>query len=229
MIRKIICIDENKCIGCGLCAHACQEGAIGMVDGKARLLREDYCDGLGNCLPACPTNAITFVEREAPAFDEAAVRASQQKAAQTAQGGCPGQKIRQFNTRELAEGAPGASQLHQWPCQLRLAPVSAPYFAGAELLVAADCTAFAYAAIHRDFMRGRITLIGCPKLDDADYADKLTEILSRNDIRSVTVLRMEVPCCGGLEHAAVTALKNSGKFIPWQVVTFSIDGRILDR
>lgn len=229
MIRKIICIDENKCIGCGLCAHACQEGAIGMVDGKARLLREDYCDGLGNCLPACPSNAITFVEREAPAFDEAAVRASQQKAAQTAQDGCPGQKIRQFNTREPADGAPGASQLRQWPCQLRLAPVSAPYFAGAELLIAADCTAFAYAAIHRDFMRGRITLIGCPKLDDADYADKLTEILSRNDIRSVTVLRMEVPCCGGLEQAAVTALKNSGKFIPWQVVTFSIDGRILDR
>jgi len=224
MIRKIICIDENKCIGCGLCAHACQEGAIGMVDGKARLLREDYCDGLGNCLPACPTNAITFVEREAPAFDEAAVRASQQKAAQTAQGGCPGQKIRQFNTREPAEDAPSASQLRQWPCQLRLAPASAPYFAGAELLIAADCTAFAYAAIHRDFMRGRITLIGCPKLDDADYADKLTEILSRNDIRSVTVLRMEVPCCGGLEHAARKAVERSGKHIPLDVTIVSIDG-----
>lgn len=224
MIRKIICIDENKCIGCGLCAHACQEGAIGMVDGKARLLREDYCDGLGNCLPACPTNAITFVEREAPAFDEAAVRASQQKAAQTAQGGCPGQKIRQFNTREPAEDAPSASQLRQWPCQLRLAPVSAPYFAGAELLIAADCTAFAYAAIHRDFMRGRITLIGCPKLDDADYADKLTGILSRNDIRSVTVLRMEVPCCGGLERAARKAVERSGKHIPLDVTIVSIDG-----
>lgn len=224
MIRKIICIDENKCIGCGLCAHACQEGAIGMVDGKARLLREDYCDGLGNCLPACPTNAITFVEREASAFDEAAVRASQQKGTQPTQGGCPGQKIRQFNTREPAEGAPGASQLHQWPCQLRLAPVSAPYFAGAELLVAADCTAFAYAAIHRDFMRGRITLIGCPKLDDADYADKLTEILSRNDIRSVTVLCMEVPCCGGLEHAARKAVERRGKHIPLDVTIVSIDG-----
>ena len=224
MIRKIICIDENKCIGCGLCPHACQEGAIGMVDGKARLLREDYCDGLGNCLPACPTNAITFVEREAPAFDEAAVRASQQKAAQPTQGGCPGQKIRQFNTREPAEDVPSASQLRQWPCQLRLAPVSAPYFAGAELLIAADCTAFAYAAIHRDFMRGRITLIGCPKLDDADYADKLTEILSRNDIRSVTVLRMEVPCCGGLEHAARKAVERSGKHIPFDVTIISIDG-----
>ncbi len=224
MIRKIICIDEDKCIGCGLCAHACQEGAIGMVDGKARLLREDYCDGLGNCLPACPTNAITFVEREAPAFDEAAVRASQQKAARPAQGGCPGQKIRQFNTREPAEGSPSASQLRQWPCQLRLAPVSAPYFAGAELLIAADCTAFAYAAIHRDFMRGRITLIGCPKLDDADYADKLTEILRRNDIRSVSVLRMEVPCCGGLEHAARKALERSGKALPFDVTIVSIDG-----
>ena len=179
---------------------------------------------MGNCLPACPTNAITFVEREAPAFDEAAVRASQQKAAQTAQGGCPGQKIRQFNTREPAEGAPGASQLRQWPCQLRLAPVSAPYFAGAELLIAADCTAFAYAAIHRDFMRGRITLIGCPKLDDADYADKLTEILSCNDIRSVTVLRMEVPCCGGLEHAARKAVERSGKHIPLDVTIVSVDG-----
>ena len=224
MIRKIICIDEDKCIGCGLCAHACQEGAIGMVDGKARLLREDYCDGLGNCLPACPTNAISFVEREAPAFDEAAVRASQQKAAQPAEGGCPGKKIRQFNTREPGEGAACASQLRQWPCQLRLAPVSAPYFDGAELLIAADCTAFAYAAIHQDFMRGRITLIGCPKLDDADYADKLTEILKRNDIRSVTVLRMEVPCCGGLEHAVRKTLERSGKDIPLAVTIVSIDG-----
>ena len=224
MIRRIINIDEEKCNGCGACVSACHEEAIKLVNGKAKLMRDDYCDGLGNCLPACPTNAITFVEREAPAFDEAAVRASQQKAAQTAQGGCPGQKIRQFNTREPAEGAPGASQLRQWPCQLRLAPVSAPYFAGAELLIAADCTAFAYAAIHRDFMRGRITLIGCPKLDDADYADKLTEILSRNDIRSVTVLRMEVPCCGGLEHAARKAVERSGKHIPLDVTIVSIDG-----
>ena len=228
MIRKIICIDENKCIGCGLCAHACQEGAIGMVDGKARLLREDYCDGLGNCLPACPTNAITFVEREAPAFDEAAVRASQQKAAQTAQGGCPGQKIRQFNTREPAEGAPGASQLRQWPCQLRLAPVSAPWLNGARLLVAADCTAYAYANFHQDFIKGRVTLVGCPKLDGVDYAEKLSQILRSNDIRSVTVARMEVPCCGGLENAVKKALRNSGKLIPWNVVTISTDGRILE-
>lgn len=226
MVRRVIEIDRDRCNGCGACANACQEGAIGMVDGKAVLLRDDYCDGLGNCLPHCPTNAITFVEREAPAFDEAAVRASQQKAARPAQGGCPGQKIRQFNTREPAEGAPSASQLRQWPCQLRLAPVSASYFAGAELLIAADCTAFAYAAIHRDFMRGRITLIGCPKLDDADYADKLTEILRRNDIRSVSVLRMEVPCCGGLEHAARTALAASGKALPLRVVTVRTNGTL---
>lgn len=227
MIRKIICIDENKCIGCGLCAHACQEGAIGMVDGKARLLREDYCDGLGNCLPVCPTNAITFVEREAPAFDEAAVRASQQKAVQTAQGGCPGQKIRQFNTREPAEGAPGASQLRQWPCQLRLAPVSAPYFAGAELLIAADCTAFAYANIHQEFMAGKITLIGCTKLDNVDYSEKLAQIIAANTIKSVNVLRMEVPCCGALERAVSTAIKKSGKNIPVSTTIISTDGRIL--
>ena len=226
MIRKIIQIDTDKCNGCGACANACHEGAIAMVNGKAKLMRDDYCDGFGDCLPHCPTGAITFVEREAPAFDEAAVRASQQKAARPAQGGCPGQKIRQFNTREPAEGAPSASQLRQWPCQLRLAPVSAPYFAGAELLIAADCTAFAYAAIHRDFMRGRITLIGCPKLDEGDYTEKLTEIIRCNDIREVTIVRMEVPCCGGLQRAAETALRESGKFLPWQVVTLGRDGTI---
>ena len=198
-----------------------------MVDGKARLLREDYCDGLGNCLPACPTNAITFVEREAPAFDEAAVRASQQKAAQTAQGGCPGQKIRQFNTREPAEDAPSASQLRQWPCQLRLAPVSAPYFAGADLLIAADCAAYSYAAFHRDFIRGHVTLVGCPKLDGVDYSEKLEQILRQHDIRSVTVARMEVPCCGGLELAVRRALEASGKQIPCHVATIAIDGRLL--
>ena len=194
MIRKIIEIQEEKCNGCGLCASACHEGAIGMVDGKARLLREDYCDGLGDCLPQCPTGAITFVEREAAPYDEA-----------------------------------GISRLRQWPCQIKLVPVNAPYFHKAKLLIAADCTAYTYADFHRDFMKGKITLIGCPKLDGADYSEKLTEIIKNNDIRSVTILRMEVPCCGGLEHAAVTALKNSGKFIPWNVVTFSVDGRILDR
>ncbi len=229
MIRKIIHIDEEKCIGCGLCANACQEGAIGMVDGKARLLREDYCDGLGNCLPACPTNAITFVEREAAAFDEAAAKANQQKkdAPAASEEGCPGKKIRQFNTREPADGAVGTSQLRQWPCQLRLAPTSAAYFSGADLLIAADCTAFAYAAIHRDFMHGKITLIGCPKLDDADYAEKLTEIIAGNNIHSITVLRMEVPCCGGLEFAARKALERSGKDLPFRVTVISIDGKVI--
>lgn len=193
MIRKIIEIQEEKCNGCGLCASACHEGAIGMVDGKARLLREDYCDGLGDCLPQCPTGAITFVEREAAPYDEA-----------------------------------GISRLRQWPCQIKLVPVNAPYFHKAKLLIAADCTAYAYADFHRDFMKGKITLIGCPKLDGADYSKKLTEIIKNNDIRSVTILRMEVPCCGGLEMAVKKALQNSGKFLPWQVVTISTEGQILD-
>lgn len=193
MIRKIIEIQEEKCNGCGLCASACHEGAIGMVDGKARLLREDYCDGLGDCLPQCPTGAITFVEREAAPYDEA-----------------------------------GISRLRQWPCQIKLVPVNAPYFHKAKLLLAADCTAYAYADFHRDFMKGKITLIGCPKLDGADYSEKLTEIIKNNDIRSVTILRMEVPCCGGLEMAVKKALQNSGKFLPWQVVTISTEGQILD-
>ena len=232
MIRKIIHIDEEKCNGCGACAAACHEGAIGMVDGKARLLRDDYCDGLGDCLPACPTGAITFVEREAAAYDEAAVKANQAAKAAPVHSGCPGAQARQMRrTAEAAPAAPSASepsQLGQWPCQIKLAPVNAPWFDGAKLLVAADCAAYAYASMHRDFMRGKITLIGCPKLDGVDYSEKLTEIIRQNDIQSVTVVRMEVPCCGGLELAVKKALQASGKFIPWQVVTLSVDGRVLD-
>lgn len=207
MIRRIIEIDEDKCNGCGACAAACHEGAIGMVDGKAKLLRDDYCDGLGDCLPTCPTGAIRFVEREAAAYDEQAVLENQKKA---------------------APAGIQPSQLAQWPCQIKLVPVNAPYFQGAKLLIAADCTAYAYANVHQEFMRGKVTIIGCPKLDDVDYSEKLTQILENNDIKSVTILRMEVPCCGGLEMAAKKALKGSGKFIPWQVVTISIDGKILD-
>ena len=234
MVRKIIHIDEEKCVGCGACAEACHEGAIGMVNGKAKLLREDYCDGLGDCLPACPTDAISFEEREAPAYDAAAVAASRRAQAAPGhgeEGGCPGHRFRALQTE--AAPAPAAkegrpSRLAQWPCQIRLLPASAPCFQGAKLLVAADCTAYAYASIHEDFMRGRTTVIGCPKLDDTDYSEKLTEILKNNEILSVTVLRMEVPCCGGLEHAVKTALQRSGKTVPWQVVTISADGRILD-
>ena len=244
MIRKIIQIDEELCNGCGACANACHEGAIQMIDGKAKLIRDDYCDGLGNCLPACPTGAITFVEREAAAYDEKAVeehqkrleeqkhRASERPVFQ----GCPGSRMRTMaqenpaDGKETAGGASGrvSSRLGQWPCQIKLVPVNAPYFNGAKLLIAADCTAYAYANMHEEFMKGKITIIGCPKLDDIDYSEKLQQIIEHNDIQSVTVVRMEVPCCGGLEHAAVTALKNSGKFIPWQVVTISIDGKILD-
>ena len=236
MIRKIIHIDEEKCNGCGACVTACHEGAIGLVNGKARLMRDDYCDGFGDCLPGCPTGAITFEEREAAAYDEAAVLENKQKKAaaqQPAFHGCPGSQMHRFarETAPAEQAAPAAmpSQLGQWPCQIKLVPVNAPYFDGAKLLIAADCTAYAYANIHQEFMKGKITLIGCPKLDEGDYSEKLTAIISQNNIQSVTVLRMEVPCCGGLEQAAIKALKNSGKFLPWQVVTFSVDGRILDR
>ena len=236
MIRKIIQIDEEKCNGCGACADACHEGAIGMVNGKAKLLRDDYCDGLGDCLPTCPTGAISFVEREAAAYDEKAVQEHMQKKnAQTitsagSHTGCPGSRMQQFKRQETASPIPAQvnSQLGQWPCQIKLVPVSAPYFNGAKLLIAADCSAYAYARIHDDFMRGKITLIGCPKLDSIDYSEKLTQIIQSNDIQSVTVVRMEVPCCGGLEMAAKKALQASGKFIPWQVVTISVDGRILE-
>lgn len=238
MIRKIIQIDEEKCNGCGACASACHEGAIGMVNGKAKLLRDDYCDGLGNCLPACPTGAISFVEREAAAYDEKAVQErlkqnAMQHSSDSIHTGCPGSRMQRIDHAD-ADKTPvrpvsqSCSQLGQWPCQIKLVPVNAPYFDGAKLLIAADCTAYAYAGMHEDFMRGKITIIGCPKLDSVDYSEKLTQIIQNNNIQSVTIVRMEVPCCGGLEAAAKAALKASGKFIPWQVVTISIDGRILD-
>lgn len=231
MIRKIIKIDEEKCNGCGACATACHEGAIEMINGKARLTREDYCDGLGDCLPACPTGAITFEEREAPAYDEAAVLAAKEKkTAPPLPCGCPGTQSKAIN-RESCDYTTSLtlvhSQLSQWPVQIKLVPVNAPYFDGANLLIAADCTAFAYGNFHNDFIRNHITLIGCPKLDSVDYTDKLTTIIANNNIKSVTVVRMEVPCCGGIEHAVKNALQTSGKFIPWRVVTISTDGRVL--
>jgi len=269
MIRKIITIDEHKCNGCGLCADACHEGAIGMVNGVATLLRDDYCDGLGDCLPTCPTEAITFVEREADAYDEAAVLENMKKKEHSKMkeekkiGGCPGTHAKTIN-REVAKeddgleplacGCPGSSskpiireregcscndekpgdvrppmsQLNQWPVQIKLAPVNAPYFNGAHLLIAADCTAFAYGDFHKRFIKNKITLVGCPKLDSVDYAEKLTEILRINDIKSVTVVRMEVPCCGGIVTAVTEAMKNSGKMIPWQVYTITTDGKVLE-
>ena len=269
MIRKIIHIDEEKCNGCGLCATACHEGAIDMVNGKAKLVREHYCDGLGDCLPGCPTGAITFEEREAPEYDDAAVKKTQEESRKAAMnmtteeimkiedenerrklmmakmkeeggmhhahGGCPGSRSMQLNREESCDvegqthtSAKPASRLGQWPCQIKLVPTQAPFFDGAKLLIAADCTAYAYANMHEEFMRGRTTIIGCPKLDDIDYSEKLTEIIANNDIKEVTIVRMEVPCCGGLEQAAKNALQASGKFIPWQVVTVSRDGKILD-
>ncbi len=231
MIRKIIKIDQDKCNGCGLCAKACHEGAIGMVDGKATLLREDYCDGLGDCLPACPTGAITFEEREALAYDEKAVEEAKKQAANPLPCGCPGslaKAIQRTEACECAPSAPNPSRLRQWPVQIKLAPVNAPCFNGAHLLVAADCTAYAYGNFHNDFIKNRVVLVGCPKLDMVDYAGKLTAIIANNDIKSVTCVRMEVPCCGGIEHAVKQALRDSGKFIPWQVVTISTDGRVLE-
>lgn len=233
MIRKIIKIDDSKCNGCGACALACHEGAIEMIDGKAVLTREDYCDGLGDCLPECPTGAISFEEREAPAYDEAAVLAAKQnKDKKMTHKGCPGTQVKKILASETESTLPtrttAVSQLGQWPCQIKLAPVNAPYFNGAELLIAADCTAYAYANIHEDFMKNKITLIGCPKLDSVDYSEKIMQIIINNDIKSVTILRMEVPCCGGLEMAIKRALQESGKFIPSQTITISIDGKIIN-
>ena len=245
MIRTIINIDKEKCNGCGICVDACHEGALAMVDGKAQLTRDDYCDGLGNYLPACPTGAITFDEREAAAFDEAAVEANMKKTKEKSHKedlpcGCPGTQSRMLKRKEddsahksqhqLAEETPRSameSQLQQWPVQIKLVPVNAPYFDNANLLIAADCSAFAYPDFHNKFIKNRITLIGCPKLDEGDYSEKLTAILKQNNIKSLTVVRMEVPCCGGIQNAAITALKNSEKMIPWQVVTISTTGEIL--
>ena len=212
MIRKIIRIDKDKCNGCGVCADACHEGAIDIINGKAELMREHFCDGLGDCLPECPTGAISFEEREAPAYDEEAVKEAQKK----------------LFVKNQTMSAHSVPKLQNWPVQIKLAPVNAPYFNGAKLLIAADCTAYAYASFHQDFIRNKVTLIGCPKLDQVDYSEKLTEIIQNNNIQSVTIVRMEVPCCGGLEMAAKKALQSSGKFIPWQVVTISIDGKILE-
>lgn len=237
MIRKIIQIDEEKCNGCGACAEACHEGAISMINGKAKLLRDDYCDGLGDCLPTCPTGAISFVEREAAAYDVKAVQENMQKKQEqnhtsaAPHAGCPGsrmQRIQRSPEPAPSDSMQAKSQLGQWPCQIKLVPVNAPYFDGAKLLIAADCSAYAYARMHDEFMRGKITIIGCPKLDSVDYSEKLTQIIQNNNIQSVTIVRMEVPCCGGLEMAAKKALQSSGKFIPWQVVTISVDGRILE-
>ena len=223
MIRKIIQIDKEKCNGCGACARACHEGAIGMENGKAVLLRDDYCDGLGDCLPTCPTGAISFVEREAAPYDEAAVARRMQQG----HSGCPGQKMHRMNSAMPVGHQDRASCLGQWPVQIKLVPVNAPFFNGAHLLIAADCTAFAYARMHQEFMYGRVTLIGCPKLDGIDYSEKLVAILRENNIASITVVRMEVPCCGGLSNAVQKALMNSGRAVEFRVVTISIDGRIL--
>ena len=231
MLRKIIKIDENKCNGCGACAKACHEGAIEMINGKATLTREDYCDGLGDCLPACPTGAITFELREAPAYNEAAVmRAKREKQGVRLPCGCPGTNSKAIKREDapMQRNISAPSRLMQWPCQIKLVPVNAPYFENANLLIAADCTAYAYGNFHNDFIKNHITLIGCPKLDEGDYTEKLIEIIAGNNIKSVKVVRMEVPCCGGIENAVKRALQNSGKFIPWQIITISTDGKIID-
>lgn len=251
MIRKIISIDENLCNGCGLCVNACHEGALQMVNGKARLVSDSYCDGLGNCLPECPTGAITIIEREADEFDEEAVKKHMEKKKNEGPvgGGCisaramslkngqkqacscnqdPKELTKKGNQKnDSYDPSMFESQLRQWPVQIQLVPVNAPYFDGAHLLVAADCTAFAYPSIHNDYMKNKITLIGCPKLDDVDYSAKLAEIIKRNDIQSVTVLRMSVPCCGGLAYAVKQALMKSGKMIPWRIVVIDTDGTVL--
>lgn len=231
MIRKIIKIDEEKCNGCGACVSACHEGAIGLVDGKAKLMRDDYCDGLGDCLPSCPTGAISFEQREAADYNEKAVMENRLKKHGIANhGGCLGSKLSRImhgygsHTDIKAE-----SRLSQWPVQIKLVPVNAPYFDGADLLIAADCTAFAYGNFHNDFIKDKITLIGCPKLDSVDYSEKLTAILAVNDIKSVTVVRMEVPCCGGIQTAVQKALDASGKNVPLNVTVISTDGKIKNK
>ena len=237
MIRKIIRIDKEKCNGCGACADACHEGAIDIIHGKAELVREHFCDGLGDCLPECPTGAISFEEREAPEYDEKAVKEAQKKILAKNQTmathvGCPGSKSMQIQrketseTKKLSSNADQVSSLQNWPVQIKLAPVNAPYFENAQLLIAADCTAYAYAGFHEKFMKDHVTLIGCPKLDEGDYADKLAEIIGNNSIRSIRIVRMEVPCCGGIENAVIRAMERSGKMIPWQVVTIACDGTI---
>jgi NAD-dependent dihydropyrimidine dehydrogenase PreA subunit len=235
MIRKIINIDEEKCNGCGACANACHEGAIKIVNGKARLIRDDYCDAFGDCLPSCPTGAITFTEREAAQYDRQAVLLGKVVNTGIPHTGCPGSNSRSISRSEVSvekkndtSSQESLSQLTQWPVQIKLAPVNAPYFNNAKLLIAADCTAFSRADFHEMFIKGHITLIGCPKLDSVDYSEKLTEIIKNNDIKNITVVRMEVPCCGGIENAVKKAIINSGKMLPWQVVTISIDGKILD-
>lgn len=234
MKRKIIKIDKELCNGCGLCVEACHEGAIGLVDGMAQLLRDDYCDGLGDCLPVCPTNAITFEDREAAAYDEEAVKENMKKKPLPC--GCPGTHSRAIQRghieSESVKTCPTEipqSQLTQWPVQIKLVPVNAPYFNNADLLIAADCTAYSYANFHNEFMRDKTTIIGCPKLDDTDYSDKLTAILKNNNIKRLTIVRMEVPCCGGIVNMAVNALKDCGKMIPWQVITLSTDGEIIEK